>query len=84
MYALRFVGHCWMELGIVVLLVCFVSWIFLGGAIKMKSSCLALACLALLSGFEVLAGSVLELGDSDFESKVAALDNTLVMFYAPW
>lgn len=42
------------------------------------------ACLAaLLVGF-VSAGSVLDLGDSDFENKVAALDNILVMFYAPW
>jgi len=27
---------------------------------------------------------VLELGDSDFDSKLSALDNVLVMFYAPW
>lgn len=30
------------------------------------------------------AGSVLDLGDSDFQNKIAALENTLVMFYAPW
>jgi len=27
---------------------------------------------------------VLVLGDDDFDSKIAALDNALVMFYAPW
>ena len=34
----------------------------------------------------VMGGSadVVILGDSDFDSKLAALDNTLVMFYAPW
>lgn len=30
------------------------------------------------------AASVLDLVDSDFESKLADIDTALVMFYAPW
>jgi len=48
----------------------------------MRHNAIAFVCLALFSG--IMAGSVLDLGDSDFENKLAALDNTLVMFYAPW
>ncbi|CAL8121908.1 unnamed protein product [Orchesella dallaii] len=50
----------------------------------MRHNCIAIVCLALLVGYGADAGSVLDLGDSDFENKIAALDNTLVMFYAPW
>lgn len=32
----------------------------------------------------VSASDVLELGDADFDSKLADLDTALVMFYAPW
>merc|ERR1711909_232971 len=32
----------------------------------------------------VAADDVLELGDSDFDSKLADIDTALVMFYAPW
>lgn len=31
-----------------------------------------------------LASEVLEIGDDDFNTKVAETDTTLVMFYAPW
>ena len=39
-----------------------------------------LACLFAIA----LADDVLELGDSDFDSKLANIDTALVMFYAPW
>ena len=32
----------------------------------------------------VAADGVLELGDADFDSKLADIDTALVMFYAPW
>ena len=32
----------------------------------------------------VFADDVVELGDSDFDSKLADMDTALVMFYAPW
>lgn len=32
----------------------------------------------------VLADSVVDLSDSDFESSVAQYDTALIMFYAPW
>ena len=38
-----------------------------------------LSCLIALS-----AAQVLDLGDSDFDSKLANIDTALVMFYAPW
>jgi len=31
-----------------------------------------------------LADDTFELGDSDFDSKLADMDTALVMFYAPW
>ena len=31
-----------------------------------------------------LADDVMQLGDSDFENKLADIDTALVMFYAPW
>lgn len=31
-----------------------------------------------------LANDVLDLGDDDFNTKVAEAETTLVMFYAPW
>lgn len=31
-----------------------------------------------------LASDVLELGDDDFNTRVAETETTLVMFYAPW
>lgn len=43
--------------------------------------------LILFSGFiigSILADSVVELSDSDFESSVAQYDTALIMFYAPW
>ena len=42
---------------------------------------LLLVCLALAA---VSADDVVELGDSDFDSKLADMDTALVMFYAPW
>jgi hypothetical protein len=39
--------------------------------------------LPLLLG-AVSADSVLDLGDSDFDSKLADIETALVMFYAPW
>ena len=32
----------------------------------------------------ISADDVVELGDSDFDSKLADMDTALVMFYAPW
>lgn len=32
----------------------------------------------------VLADSVVDLSDSNFESSVAEYDTSLIMFYAPW
>lgn len=32
----------------------------------------------------ILADSVVDLSDSDFESSVAQYDTSLIMFYAPW
>lgn len=43
--------------------------------------------LIVFSGFllnSILADSVVDLSDSDFESSVAQYDTSLVMFYAPW
>lgn len=43
--------------------------------------------LIVFSGFllsAVLADSVVDLSDSDFESSVAQYDTSLIMFYAPW
>ncbi|XP_022169601.1 protein disulfide-isomerase A3 [Myzus persicae] len=43
--------------------------------------------LIVFSGFllsSVLADSVVDLSDSDFDSSVAEYDTSLVMFYAPW
>ncbi|KAL5234942.1 hypothetical protein ACI65C_002352 [Semiaphis heraclei] len=43
--------------------------------------------LIALSGFllnSILADSVVDLSDSDFDSSVAEYDTSLVMFYAPW
>ncbi|XP_050423081.1 protein disulfide-isomerase A3 [Adelges cooleyi] len=43
--------------------------------------------LVVFSGFllnSILADSVVDLSDSDFESSVAQYDTSLVMFYAPW
>lgn len=43
--------------------------------------------LLLISGFilnSILADSVVDLSDSDFESSVNQYDTSLVMFYAPW
>ena len=34
--------------------------------------------------FSVNADDVVELGDADFDSKLADMDTALVMFYAPW
>jgi len=39
---------------------------------------------AILAFAAVNADSVIELGDSDFDSKLADIDTALVMFYAPW
>ena len=39
---------------------------------------------AILAIAAVNADSVIELGDSDFDSKLADIDTALVMFYAPW
>ena len=38
----------------------------------------------LLAVSMVSADSVLDLGDADFDSKLADIDTALVMFYAPW
>jgi len=46
----------------------------------MKSAFLSVLLAAAL----VAADDVLELGDSDFDSKLADIDTALVMFYAPW
>ena len=47
---------------------------------RMKSTLLVLVLgLAYIS-----ADDVVELGDSDFDSKLADMDTALVMFYAPW
>lgn len=32
----------------------------------------------------VYADDVVELGDDDFDSRLADMDTALVMFYAPW
>jgi len=40
--------------------------------------------LALVAVSLVAADDVIELGDSDFDSKLADIDTALVMFYAPW
>ena len=45
----------------------------------MKYFSLLLATLAF-----AVADDVVELGDSDFDSKLADMDTALVMFYAPW
>ena len=45
---------------------------------------LSLFLLAGLAYAHAGESDVLVLGDSDFDSKIAALDNVLVMFYAPW
>ena len=42
-----------------------------------------LAILLALVG-AVLADDVLQLGDADFDGKMASYDTVLVMFYAPW
>jgi hypothetical protein len=47
-----------------------------------QSTMLALVPLLLLGA--VSADSVLDLGDSDFDSKLADIETALVMFYAPW
>lgn len=39
------------------------------------------ACVALTNAAEA---DVVDLGDADFDSGVARVDTTLVMFYAPW
>lgn len=43
---------------------------------------LAVLCLAAISA--TVSGSVLDLGDSDFDSTLEGHDLALVMFYAPW
>lgn len=43
---------------------------------------LLLACLVATTVAE--SSDVLELGDSDFDSKLSDIDTALVMFYAPW
>jgi hypothetical protein len=41
--------------------------------------------LLLASAFAVgLAEESVDLGDSDFDSSLEAMDTALVMFYAPW
>ena len=40
--------------------------------------------LATCVAVAVLADDVVELGDADFDSKLADMDTALVMFYAPW
>jgi len=40
--------------------------------------------IILLGLVAVCAANVLDLGDSDFDSKLANVDTALVMFYAPW
>jgi len=45
------------------------------------ASLLVLGAVTFCNGAE---SDVLNLGDDDFDSKLAALENTLVMFYAPW
>ena len=40
--------------------------------------------LATFVAVAVLADDVVELGDADFDSKLADMDTALVMFYAPW
>jgi protein disulfide-isomerase A3 len=45
------------------------------------------ACLLILSFTANSLGAesdVLDLGDSDFSTRVAETETTLVMFYAPW
>jgi protein disulfide-isomerase A3 len=45
------------------------------------------ACLLILSFIANSLGAesdVLDLGDSDFNTRVAETETTLVMFYAPW
>lgn len=42
---------------------------------------LLLVCVALAA---VAADDVVELGDADFDSKLADMETALVMFYAPW
>lgn len=32
----------------------------------------------------VFADDVVELGDSDFDTRIGSYDTVLVMFYAPW
>ena len=44
--------------------------------------CLLFVLLAGLSS--ISADDVFDLGDSDFDSKLADMETALVMFYAPW
>ena len=47
--------------------------------------CLLSVLLVLsLSLSSISADDVVELGDSDFDSKLADMEAALVMFYAPW
>ena len=47
--------------------------------------CLLSVLLVLsLSLSSISADDVVELGDSDFDSKLADMETALVMFYAPW
>ena len=39
---------------------------------------------AIIGVLSVTADDVVELGDADFDSKLADMDTALVMFYAPW
>ena len=43
-------------------------------------------CLVFLVAIisSIAADDVVELGDSDFDSKLADMETALVMFYAPW
>lgn len=46
---------------------------------------LALAAVVALSFVaEISASAEVDLGDADFDSKLASMENVLVMFYAPW
>ena len=40
--------------------------------------------LVLALAAAALADDVIELGDSDFDSRLADMETALVMFYAPW
>ena len=50
-----------------------------------RMKCLLSVLLVLsLSLSSISADDVVELGDSDFDSKLADMEAALVMFYAPW